>query len=627
MSGNESFVPHISTHSNIREFSLRATILGMIFGFFFAIANAYLALKIGQTISASIPAAILSMGLMKIFFRNTTILEHNIVQTIATVGEGLAAGVVFTIPALFFLGESPSIGRIFLLSSLGGILGILFMIPMRRFIIVDEHRKLPFPEGTACAEILKAGEKSSKSAIMAVYGLIVSGLYKIATNALFLWKETPAWTYKFFHNTQFSIDTSPALLGVGYICGARISTLMFTGGALGWWIIIPLIKMFGLGATTIYPSQIPVADLSADDIWGYYVRYIGAGTVAIGGMLSLVRIAPLIYKTIKVSAKELTSGFFSRAHLERTDRDISMAWLILGSVATILALWLIPGLPMNFFTIVLLTILGFFFVAVTSLTVGLVGSSSNPVSGMTITTLLITCIVFVLLGWTERIYLISAITMGCVASTAICMASTTSQDLKTGFLLGATPRSQQLAEIVGILIPSLALGYTIYILNAAYQIGSSLMPAPQAMLMSIIANGVINGELPYSLVIIGILIGLVLALLRVQILPFAIGLYLPLSLSTAIMVGGLARAIVDRKSSSELAQERGILLSSGLVGGDAILGVIIALLTIVGLIPETASALLPDYISLGMFLALGLGVAIWTLYRQKDRPYPKEPGP
>jgi putative OPT family oligopeptide transporter len=280
-------------------------------------------------------------------------------------------------------------------------------------------------------------------------------------------------------------------------------------------------------------------------------------------------------------------------------------------------------MPMNFFTILLLTILGFFFVAVTSITVGLVGSSSNPVSGMTITTLLITCIIFVLLGWTERIYLISAITMGCVACVAICMAATTSQDLKTGFLLGATPRSQQLAEIVGIIIPSLALGYTIYIMSSAYQIGSHEMPAPQAMLMSIIANGVINGELPYSLVIIGIIIGLIMALLRIQILPFALGLYLPLSLTTALLLGGIVREIVNRKNSSESAQERGVLLSSGLVGGDALMGVVIALLTIIGVLPQDHASYLPDWVSLGSFIGLAAVVTIVILYKQGDTPYPK----
>lgn len=611
MSHSEGFQPHVPSSSHMREFTPRATILGMLFGFLFAIANAYLALKVGTTVSASIPAAIMSMALLKLLFKNSTILENNIVQTIATVGEGLAAGVIFTIPALILLGESPSISRIFILSSLGGVLGILFMIPMRRFIIVQEHKKLPFPEGTACAEILKAGESSSKTAIMATWGLLVGSVYKIFSNAFFLWKETPAWT--FFKKAEFTIDGTPALLGVGYIIGPRITGLMLSGGIIAWWVLIPLIKTFGLGSTVVYPATVPIADLGVEDIWNNYVRYIGAGTLAFGGILSLCRITPLIYKTIHHSVKELMHSFKEKAHIPRTDQDISLSWLIPGSVAIILALWLIPSLPMNFFTILLLVVLGFFFVAVTCITVGLVGSTSNPVSGMTITTLLVTCIIFVLLGWTERIYLVSAITMGCVACCAICMAGTTSQDLKTGYILGATPRSQQIAEIIGVVIPALALGYTIYILNQAYGIGSVHMPAPQATLMSMIAEGVISGGLPYGLVGIGVMIGIIMAILKIPVLPFALGVYLPLSLTTGMMAGGLARAYVDRKSSSFIDQEKGILLASGLIGGDACIGIVIALLAVLGVIPIDAAAFLPDWFGLALYLLLGYGLARFTL--------------
>src|SRR5579872_6218561 len=578
MSHHETHIPHVSAKTHMREFTPRATILGLVFGFFFAIANAYLALKIGTTVSASIPAAIMSMAILKLMFRKTTILENNIVQTIATVGEGLAAGVIFTIPALILLGESPSIGRIFILSALGGVLGILFMIPMRRYLIVQEHGKLPFPEGTACASILKAGEKSHHTAILAIWGVLAAAIYKICSNAIYIWKEQPSWVFNAFKRSEFSIDATPALLGVGYIIGPRIAGFMFAGGVLAWWVFIPLIVQFGLGNAPVYPSTVPISQMSADDIWGNYVRYIGAGCLAVGGLFSLVKIAPLIFKTIHVSVKELFSGFKSKEHVERTQKDISMAWLIVGAIAIILLLWLLPTLPMNLLTVVLLVVLGFFFVAVTSLTVGIVGSTSNPVSGMTITTLLVTCIIFVFLGWTERVYLISAMTMGCVACCAICMAGTTAPDLKAGYILGATPRSQQLAEILGVIIPSIALGYTIYVLNQAYHIGSAVMPAPQASLMAMIVEGVISGWLPYTLVGVGVVIGIMLSILRVPVLAFAIGLYLPLSLSTATMVGGLVRAYVNRKDESEHTQERGILLASGLIGGDACIGIAIAVL-------------------------------------------------
>lgn len=598
-----SFKPHISSSSNMKEFTIRALVLGLVFGFFFAIANAYLALKIGSTVSASIPAAIMSMALLKLLFRNATILENNIVQTIATVGEALAAGIVFTIPALILLGESPTIGRIFLLSTLGGILGILFMIPMRRFIIVEEHKHFPFPEGTACAEILKSGEKSSKSSIMALWGLLTASVYKLCISAFFFWNEIPSWTFRFLRGAEFTVDGTPALLGVGYIIGPRIASLMFCGGALAWWVFIPTINIFGLGDVIIYPGTIALNQMSSDQIWDSYIRYIGAGTIAVGGMASLFRIIPLLLRTVRTSFSELFH-LKSQQKLIRTDRDISMAWLILGAVAVVLALWLFPGMPMNFFTIILLVVLGFFFVAVTSITVGIVGSTSNPVSGMTITTLLLTCIIFVLIGWTERIYLISAITMGAVACCAICMAGTTSQDLKTGFLLGATPRFQQIAEIIGVLIPSLTLGYTVYLLNAAYHIGSPAMPAPQATLLSMIAKGVISGDLPYGLVGLGIATGLVMILLRIPVLPFAIGLYLPLSLSIGIMFGGLVRAYVNRQAKSEISYERGILLASGMVGGDACTGIVIAFLTILGVIPVQANGYLPNWASLIAFVLL-----------------------
>lgn len=613
----DTHVPHIPAHSKIREFTPRAAILGMIFGFFFAVANAYLALKIGTTVSASIPAAIMSMAVLKLFFKNSTILENNIVQTIATVGEGLAAGVIFTIPALILLGESPSIGRIFILSSLGGILGILFMIPMRRYLIVQEHKKLPFPEGTACAEILKSGEKSHHTAMMAVWGVLAAAVFKICSNAIFLWKEQVSWTFPSLKKAEFSIDATPALLGVGYIIGLRITGFMFAGGVMAWWVLIPLIVQFGLGNTIVYPSETPIAQMSADDIWSNYVRYIGAGCLAIGGLFSLVKIAPLLYKTLHVSIKELIGGHKERAHLPRTEKDISMGWLLIGALFIILFLWIFPTLPMNLLTILLLVVLGFFFVAVTSLTVGIVGSTSNPVSGMTITTLLITCIIFVLLGWTERLYLISAMTMGCVACCAICMAGTTAQDLKAGYILGATPRSQQIAEIIGVIIPSLALGYTIYILNEAYGIGSTTMPAPQATLMSMIVKGVISGDLPYVLVGSGAVLGFVMILLRIPVLAFALGLYLPLSLSAATIVGGLVRAYVDRKSSNEMVQEKGILLASGLIGGDACIGIAIALGALSGLIPVDRAGILPDWMSLFAYILLGFGLGSYAL-RKKE---------
>lgn len=612
------FTPYISTEKTIKEFSLRAIGVGVCFGLFFAIANAYLALKIGMTVSASIPSAILSMAVFKMFSKRATILEHNMVQTISSVGEAIAAGVVFTIPALIFLDASPSIFRIFFLSFLGGILGIFFMIPMRRYIIVKEHGILPFPEGTACADILKAGEEKKSSAILALWGVIAGAVYKICSSIFNLWPEVFRFNIKAFHNAQVALEGTPALLGVGYIIGPRICSLLFCGGIISWWVIIPLIQIFGEN-TTIYPATVAIGKLAPEQIWSYYIRYIGAGAVAIGGLFGLVKVYPLLVKSIHVGVKELFSGFKTPDNVKRVEKDISLGYLVLGTILIILLLWLFPGMPMNFLTIILLCFLGYFFTAVTSLTVGIVGSSSNPISGMTITTLLVTCIIFALLGWTDRIYLIAAITMSSVANVAICLASTTSQDLKTGYLLGATPKYQQIAEIIGIVLPSIFLGIVLYLLNQAFHIGSEQMPAPQASLMAMIANGVISGELPYDLVIIGVIIGLFLQILKIPVLPFALGLYLPLSISTAIMIGGLVSAYVHRHVLKEKINEKARLICAGLIGGDACLGVIVALLATLGIISAEPKGILPPFVTPIAYVLLACGIAYLAKKEQVEK--------
>lgn len=583
--------PHIAPTAHVREFSFKAIALGMLLGVVFAIGNAYLGLKVGMTISASIPSAVLSMAILRALFKYVTILENNIVQTVAAVGEGLAGGVIFTFPALFILGKPPTIWHMFLLSFLGGLLGILFMIPMRRYIIVKEHGKLPFPEGAACARILIAGEKKSPKAILAIYGLITGALFKIASGVLHLYQETVSYTLKFYENTVFSIDCTPALMGVGYIIGPHISAVMLAGGGLGWWVIIPIIHFF--------TDQ----SMNATEIWSQYVRYIGAGAVATGGIISLFKLIPTLFKTVHATIQELFTRGVKKI---RTEQDIPLSYLAFGSVSIILFLWLYPGFELNFLSILLLVVLGFFFVAVTSITVGLVGSSSNPISGMVIITLLVTCLIFVAIGWTERIYLIMAITMSGVANITIALAQTTSQDLKTGFLLGATPKKQQIAEMFGLLLPCTLIGGTLYLLDSAYGFGSVNLPAPQASLMTFIAKGVLEQTLPLVLIGIGIVLGFIIHLVGQPVLPFAIGLYLPLSLSTSVAVGGWVSYLL-RKNEKVLGN--GVITASGLVAGDACTGVVIALLSATHIIGISDKALLGPWFSLLMyaFMAFLLG--------------------
>ena len=600
---SKNFKPFVSPDENLPEFTFRSLTLGILLGVFFAVANTYLGLKVGMTISASIPAAVLSMAILRAISKNVSILENNIVQTTASVGEGLASGIIFTIPALFILGGDISSTKIFILAILGGVLGILFMIPMRRYIIVKEHDVLLFPEGTACAEILKSAASAGKNALMAIWGIVIGAIYKALMSLLNLFTDTAVFVIAPFQHTQFRLDSSPALLGVGYIIGPRVAMSIMAGGAVGWWVLIPLIKLYATGNTVIFPSTTPIEQMDALAIWSNYIRYIGAGCVATGGLYNLAHILPMILRTVHVGFKELFSGLNS-ANTPRVDRDISMGWLIIGVIFIILLLWLLPGMGMNLTTIFLVSLLGYFFVAVTSITVGLVGSSANPASGMVITTLLVTGLIFSLLGWTERIYLMMAITMSAAVNVAICLAATTSQDLKTGFLLGATPKWQQIAEIIGLILPAFVISIVVILLNQVYTFGSPLLPAPQATLMAIIAKGIIFKQLPTLLVMVGVVLAMIILLLHARVLPFAIGLYLPLEITTAIFIGGIARSIVHRAVHKNKVDESGILTASGMVAGDACIGVLVALFTVLGIIDANAKPLFGSAVSMFCFFLL-----------------------
>lgn len=577
--------PYVSSETSMAEFTFRAVLLGVVVGVVFGAANAYLGLKVGLTVSASIPAAVIAVALFRII-RGATILESNMVQTVGSAGESLAAGVIFTLPALLMWNFDISVLKIFVLASLGGLLGVLFMIPLRRYLIVQEHGVLPYPEGTACAEVLIAGDTGGSKAKILFGGLGIGALYQFLMHnrILSLWKSEPVLHIEKFPRpgaTEIGMEATPELLGVGFIIGPRISAIMLAGGMLGWLVLIPLIAMFGQGSLgAIYPqTSTTISEMSAGAIWSSYVRYIGAGAVAFGGFITLIKSLPTIISSFGISMKGLKAA--GAVASERTNRDLSIWIVILGALAIAFILALLPPsfIPVGIPGALAMVIFAFFFVTVSSRIVGLIGSTSNPVSGMTIATLLVTSLIFVSFGLGGDTPQIAIISVGAVVCIAACIAGDTSQDLKTGYLVGATPLKQQLGEIIGVLTSSAVMGAVLLLLHQAYTIGSQDLAAPQATLMKLVIDGVINANLPWTLVFIGMVIALCVEMVGVPSLPLAVGLYLPMSLSTPIMTGGLIRLVVEKMSSPEKKaprEERGILFGSGLIAGSALVGVIIA---------------------------------------------------
>jgi putative OPT family oligopeptide transporter len=578
----ESYRPYVPTTTTQPEFTARAVIAGILIGIVFGAANAYLGLKVGLTVSASVPAAVIAIALGRGLIGRTTVLENNMIQTIGSSGEAIAAGVVFTIPALIVLGFMPELSKIFALASIGGLLGIFFMIPLRRYLIVREHRRLLFPEGVACAEVLVAGDAGGTGVRMVMSGLGLGALYEFLMGAVKLWQDRPTWNVRGVAGAQVSGEVSAALLGVGYIIGPRIAAIMLAGGALSWLVIIPLIHFIGQGLTEpLFPATVPIAAMQPADIWNNYIRYIGVGAVAFGGLVTLVRAIP----TIGASFGAGLSGILRRRSgtpraPERTDTDLPMSLVVFGAVALIIIVAALPQLPVNTLGAVLIAVFSFFFVTVTSRLVGVIGSSSNPASGMTIATLLGTTLVFRAMGWTGAAGMIAAVSVGSVVCIAICSAADISQDLKTGFLVGATPRRQQTGEIIGALTSAAVIGWVVFFLHRAYGIGSEALPAPQAVLMSMVVKGVLSMSLPWGLVFIGVLLAACFEILGIPSLPLAVGLYLPLRLTTPIVAGGLVRAAIERARGDESLRherrERGVLFSSGLIAAGGLMGILVA---------------------------------------------------
>lgn len=595
MDNKQTFKPYISADKVMPEFSPTSIILGILLAVVFGAANAYLGLRVGMTVSASIPAAVISMGVLRVIMRRNSVLESNLVQTIGSAGESVAAGAIFTIPALFMWAQEwgekmPSMIEITLIAFCGGALGVLFMVPLRKALIVKEHGTLPYPEGTACAEVLLAGEEGGAKASGVFVGLGIAALYKLVTDGIKVFPSEVHYEVTKMKGAGVGCDVLPALVGVGYICGPKISSYMLCGGILGWLVIMPLIYLFGNGAI-LFPAEVPIAELFAKGgspaIWSNYIKYIGAGAVAAGGIMSLIKSLPLIVTTFGQAMKDYKSKTVGDSSV-RTDRDMSMNVLLILIIALTLIVWLVPVIPVNIVGAIIIVIFGFFFATVSSRLVGLVGSSNNPVSGMAIATLLFSTMLLKATGMVGHEGMIGAIAIGSVICIIAAIAGDTSQDLKTGYILGATPVKQQYGELIGVVASALAIGGVLYLLNTAWGYGSQQLPAPQATLMKLIVEGVMGGNLPWVLVFAGVFIAIVVEILGIPVLPFAVGLYLPIHLSVGIMAGGLVRLYFEKKKNisekkRKAAIDCGILYTSGMIAGEGLVGILLAVFAIIPL--------------------------------------------
>ncbi len=577
---NKEFKPYIPADKVMSELSITSVILGIILAVIFGGANAYLGLRVGMTVSASIPAAVVSMGIIRILLKRNSILENNMVQTIGSAGESVAAGAIFTLPVLFMWfnegkADYPKYVEITLICGAASILGILFMIPLRKVLIVKEHYKLPYPEGTACAKVLMAGENNKSDANLVFAGLGIAAIYKFMADGLKLFSSEVQYNIKRLKGAAIGIDILPALLSVGYICGPRIAGYMFAGGIISWIGLMPLINMFG-DNIIMFPGDKAVNLMSSSELWSNYIRYIGAGAVATAGIISLVKTLPIIFSSF---TKTLRREGENEENVTRLNKNIDNKFIWAGIAVIVLFLWLSPIFPINFPGAILIVIFGFFFATVSSRMVGLVGSSNNPVSGMAIATLILTGVILSSSGIKTNNALTGTIVVGSVICIVAAISGDTSQDLKTGYILGATPMKQQIGEIIGVVASSLAISGVLYLLNNAWGFGSSELPAPQATLMKIVVEGVMEGNLPWNLIMIGAAIAIAVEFMGVPALPFAVGMYLPIYLSAGIMLGGVVRFVIDK--FADKVSEKGILVSSGMIAGEGLVGIILAIMEVV----------------------------------------------
>lgn len=620
MDNKNEFKPYIPADKIVPEFTVTSIVIGIILAVVFGAANAYLGLLVGMTISASIPAAVVSMGIIRVILRRDSILENNLVQTIGSAGESLAAGAIFTLPALFLWAEEgkiefPSLVTLFLIALFGGLLGVCFMVPLRQALIVEEHGTLPFPEGTACAEVLLAGEEGGSKAGAVFTGLGLAALYKFVADGLKLFPSEIGYAFKSYAGSQIGIQVLPSLAGVGFICGPKISSYMLAGGTLSWFVLMPAIALFG-GDATIYPGTESISAMLAADgpsaLWTNYIKYIGAGAVAAGGMISLIKTFPLIVRTFKQAMSSLSKKH-AQKNAVRTQQDLPMPVLLVIILAIVILIWLIPTFPVNPVGSLIIVIFGFFFASVSSRMVGLIGSSNNPVSGMAIATLIIATLLLKVTGTDGTTGMVGAIAIGGVICVIAAIAGDTSQDLKTGFIVGATPKKQQIGEMIGVVVSAAAVGFVLYLLNEAWGYGSTELPAAQATMMKMLVEGIMNAELPWALIFIGVFIAIVAEILKVPVMPFAVGMYLPFSLSAGIMAGGIVRYIVEKIKGTDAEKkeraDRGVLFTSGLIAGEGIMGIVLAVLAVAKVdsvinLSERFGFTTPQVVSLIVFVLL-----------------------
>ena len=633
MDNQKNFKPYIPAERITPEITVTSIIMGVLLAVIFGAANAYLGLRVGMTVSASIPAAVIAMGVIRVVMRKNSILESNIVQTTGSAGESLAAGAIFTLPALFLWAsegvmDKPSILEITVIALLGGLLGVFFMVPLRNALIVREHGTLPYPEGTACAEVLLAGEEGGSNASTVFAGMGFAAAFKFIIDGIKAVPGEVSFRVKGYAG-EIGTQIYPAVMSVGYICGPRISSYMFSGGVLSWLVLIPLIVLFGADAV-LYPATDTIGNLfasgGASAIWSNYVRYIGAGALAAGGIISLVKTLPLIIRTFRDSIKSMKGG--QALDTSRTARDLSMKLVLFAIAVLTLLVWLVPAVPVSLLGAVIVVIFGFFFATVSSRMVGLVGSSNNPVSGMAIATLLIATLILKLTGDGGAEGMRSAIAIGSIICIVAAISGDTSQDLKTGYLLGATPKKQQIGEIIGVVAAALAIGGTLYLLDSAWGFGSQELAAPQATLMKMIVEGVMNGNLPWALVFTGVFIAVVAELVGIPVLPFAIGIYLPVQLNACIMVGGIVRLFFDKMKKEENEKKGiindGILFCSGMIAGEGLVGILLAVLAVFGFaeVIDLSGVLgLPapvaNLASLGVFALIILSLLKFTIWKKR----------